>query len=263
MTTGHTLMKKALPLTAVLIAALVLVGALLAGCGDDTSTQEETQAVNDSNSLINTIIVSGNGKVTTLPDEATIQVGVENDGATAAEALDANSKDMQKVLDRLKAEGIADEAIETSNVVVYPNRYYDQASGQEKTTGYRAQNTVTVTFTDLALIGDVYAAMTEAGADTVYGPNWQLSEDNPAVTTALTRAIANAQVKAEAIAADQGVQLGEALIISESSVSQPYLAYAEKAAGGAAMDSSVTPPPISPENMEVTASVTVTYRMNR
>ena len=105
--------------------------------------------------------------------------------------------------------------------------------------------------------------MTEAGADTVYGPNWQLSEDNPAVTTALTRAIANAQVKAEAIAADQGVQLGEALIISESSVSQPYLAYAEKAAGGAAMDSSVTPPPISPENMEVTASVTVTYRMNR
>ena len=75
MTTGHTLMKKALPLTAVLIAALVLVGALLAGCGDDTSTQEETQAVNDSNSLINTIIVSGNGKVTTLPDEATIQVG--------------------------------------------------------------------------------------------------------------------------------------------------------------------------------------------
>ena len=234
MTTGHTLVKKVRPWTAVLVAALVLVGVLLAGCGDDTSTQEGTQTMNDSNSLINTIIVSGNGKVTTLPDEATIQVGVENDGATAAEALDANSKDMQKVLDRLKAEGIADKAIETANVVVYPNRYYDQQSGQEKTTGYRAQNTVTVTFTDLALIGDVYAAMTEAGADTVYGPNWQLSEDNPAVTTALTRAIANAQVKAEAIAADQGVQLGEALIISESSVSQPYLAYAEKAAGGAA-----------------------------
>jgi uncharacterized protein YggE len=214
-----------------------------------------------SNHLINAIVVLGAGKVTTLPDEATIQVGVENDGATAAEALDANSKGMQRVLDRLKVEGIADNAIETANVVVYPNRYYDQQSGQEKTTGYRAQNTVTVTLSDLSLIGDVYAAMTEAGADSLSGPNWQLSEDNPAVTAALTRAIANARVKAEAIAAGQGVQLGEALVISENSVSQPYLMYAEKAAAGTRSDFSITPPPISPENMEVTAGVTVTYRM--
>ena len=207
--------------------------------------------------------MSGTGKVTTLPDEATIQVGVENDGATAAEALDANSKDMRKVLDRLKAEGVADDAIETANVVVYPNRYYDQQSGQEKTTGYRAQNTVTITFSDLSRIGDVYAAMTEAGADSVSGPNWQLSENNPAVTAALTRAIANARVKAEAIAADQGVQLGEVLTISESSVSQPYMAFAQKAVAGMRADSSVAPPPISPENMDVTAGVTVTYGMSR
>jgi uncharacterized protein len=216
-----------------------------------------------SSYLINTIIVSGTGKVTTPPDEATIQVGVENDGATAAEALSANSTDMQKVLDRLKAEGMADNAIETANVVVYPNRYYDQQSGQEKTTGYRAQNTVTITFSDLSPIGGVYAAMTDAGASSVSGPNWQLSEDNPAVTTALTRAIANARLKAEAIAADQGVQLGEALIISESSVSQPYLVRAEKAAAGTGTYSWVNPPPISLQNMEVTASVTVTYRMSR
>jgi len=262
MTTDHPRKKKALLLIAVLAAALALIGLLLAGCGG-TSAQEGTQTAGASDSLINTIIVSGMGKVTTLPDEATVQVSVENDGATAAEALDANSKDMQKVLDRLKAEGIADKAIETANVVVYPNRYYDQQSGQEKTTGYRAQNTVTVTFTDLALIGNVYAAMTEAGADTVYGPSWQLSEDNPAVTTALTRAIANARMKAEAIAADQGAQLGESLIISESSASQIYPIYDKRAAAEEGMDSSVTPPPINPENMEVTASVTVTYRMNR
>jgi len=195
-------------------------------------------------------------------DEASIQVSVENDAATAAEALDANSKDTQKVLDRLKAEGIADKAIETANVVVYPNRYYDQQSGQEKTTGYRAQNTVTVTFDDLSVIGDVFAAVIEAGADNVYGPSWQLSEDNAAVATALTLAIANARSKAEALAADQGVQLGEALIINESSVSQPYPMFDERAAKAGA-DSSVTPPPINPQNMEVIASVTVTYRMNR
>jgi uncharacterized protein YggE len=219
--------------------------------------------VSTSDYLINTIVVLGAGKVTAPPDKATIQVGMENDGATAAEALDANSKAMRKVLDRLRAEGIADDGIETANVTVYPNRFYDQQSGQEKTTGYRAQNTVTVTFSDLSLVGHVYAAMTEAGADSISGPSWQLSEDNPAVMSALTRAIANARVKAEAIAADQGVRLGEALVISEGSVSQPYLVRSEKAAAGMRADSSVAPPPISPENMEVSASVTVTYRMSR
>src|SRR3990172_8680676 len=165
--TGH-LLKKVLPLTVALVVALVMVGVFIAGCGDATDTREGTQSAGADGSFLNTIIVSGTGKVTTLPDEASIQVSVENDAATAAEALDANSKDTQKVLDRLKAEGIADKAIETANVVVYPNRYYDQQSGQEKTTGYRAQNTVTVTFDDLSVIGDVFAAVIEAGADNVY-----------------------------------------------------------------------------------------------
>jgi uncharacterized protein len=261
-TIRHPLKKKVLPLTVVLVVGLVLFGLLLAGCGGSTSTQEGTQNSGLSSSFLDTIVVSGSGKVSTLPNEATIQVSVENDGTTAAEALDANSKDMKKVLDRLKAEGIADKAIETANVVVYPNRYYDQQSGQEKTTGYRAQNTVTVTFDDLALVGKVFAAMTEAGADSVSGPNWQLSEDNAAVATALTKAIANARSKAEAIAADQGVQLGAALVISESSVSQPYPVY-DTSSAKAGADSSVTPPPINPQNMDVTASVTVTYRMTR
>lgn len=254
--------KKILLLSATIAFSSLLFGALLTGCGETTSAQQGTETPDASNSLLNTIVVSGTGKVTTLPDQAIITISVENDGATAAEALDTNSKDTQKVLDRLKAEGIADSAIETASVVVYPNRYYDQQTGQEKTTGYRAQNTVTVTFDDLTLVGDVFAAMTEAGADSVSGPAWQLSDDNPAVQTALTKAVENARIKAEALATNQGAQLGEALIISESSVYQPYIAYAEEVAKSAA-DSSVTPPPISPENMEVTASVTVTYRMIR
>ncbi len=247
-----------------LAITLVAGGIALAGCGV-AAEQQGVDVQSGSGSLINVINVSGIGKMTTLPDEATIQVSVQSDGATSAAALDANSKEMKKVLDRLKAEGISDDDIETSSVVVYPNRYYDQATGQEKTTGYRAENSITVTFasTGFARIGDIYAAMTEAGADNIYGPNWQLSEDNPAVTTALTRAIANARSKAEAIAADQGVQLGEAIIISESSASMPYPVY-DLAAGAKAEDGGgVTPPTIIPSKMDVSASVTVTYRMTR
>jgi uncharacterized protein YggE len=110
--------KKVLVLSAAVVAALTLFGAVLAGCG--SGTVEVTQGSTVSGSLIDTISVSGTGETTTLPDKATIQVSVETDGATSAEALDANSKDMRKVLDRLKAEGIADDKIETAGVVVVP-----------------------------------------------------------------------------------------------------------------------------------------------
>lgn len=260
MTTNHRFTKRVVPLAVGLAALLVFAGAFAAGCG---ATSPQTGEAPGSNALVNTIVVSGTGKVTTLPDEASIQVSVQSEGTTANQALDQNSKDMQKVLDRLKAEGVKDTDIETSNVVVYPNRHWDEKKGQETTTGYRAENTITVTFTDLSVIGDVFAAAVEAGADNVYGPTWQLSEDNPAVATALTRAIANAEAKAQAIAADQGVKLGEAIIISESSASTPMPVYDRMASPEAAVDASITPPPITPANMDVTASVTVTYRMTR
>lgn len=258
--------KKTPLVVGLALAVGITVAFLVAGCGDSERQATTNQAVTQgptaiSGSLVDTIVVTGMGKVTTAPDKATIQVSVENDGATSAEALDANSKDTQKLLDRLKAEGIPKDQVETTGVVVYPNRYYDQQSGQEKTVGYRAQNTITVTFKDLSVIGKVFAAMTEAGADSVYGPTWELSDNNAAIGTALTKAIANARMKAEAIAADQGVQLGEAIIISESSASNwGPIFYAPEARTA---DSSVTPPPIIPQNLEVTASVTVTYRISR
>ena len=100
-------------------------------------------------------------------------------------------------------------------------------------------------------------------ADTISGAQWRLSEENPAFNDALTLAIANARTKAEAIATDQGVQLGEALIISENSMPEPCLAYAAKAAEGIQAGSPIVPPPINLESMEVTASVQVTYPMSR
>jgi uncharacterized protein len=260
--TSKTLKMRLVLLALALAVTLVLGGVVVAGCGV-ASEQQGVDLQNGSGSLINIINVSGTGTISTQPDKATIQVNVQSDGDTSAKALDANAKDMQKVLDRLKAEGIKDADIETASVVVYPNRYYDQATGQEKTTGYRAENTITVTFVkaDFSRIGAIYAAMTEAGADNIYGPNWILSENNPAYATALTTAIANARSKAEAIAADQGVQLGDAIIISEGSASTPYPIY-EAAAGAKATDS-VAAPTIMPSTMDVFASVTVTYRMSR
>jgi len=259
MGTNHLFDKRLVLPAIALVVALALVWVFVAG--GESTVKAETDPAGTSGSLVNTIVVSGFGQTSAMPDKATIRVSVQNDATTATEALDANSKDTQKVLDRLKSEGVAAKDIATANVVVYPNYPSESRTGLQTPTGYRAENTVTVTFTDLALIGKIYAAVVEAGADNVYGPSWELSDNSPAVGTALSRALANAKSTAQAIAADQGVKLGEALIINQSSSSQVYPVYDRQESSAGA--GTVTPPPITPESLDVSASVTVTYRMSR
>lgn len=250
------------------VAVLVVTGLLfvLAGCGAGSSGAETGVPIAtvagssiDQGTLLDTITVTGTGKVSTLPDEAVIQIGVETTAQTAAAALDTNSKQTQKVLEGLKAAGVPDAAIETTTVTVYPDRSYDEKTGKEKTIGYKAMNMVSVTLTDFGVIGEVYAAATEAGANNIYGPNWQLSENSQAVTQALARAAENARIKAEALAAAQGVKAGDVLILNESSSTFPYYDVARTAGE----DASVTPPPVIPQSIDVTATVSATYRLER
>jgi uncharacterized protein YggE len=247
-----------------LVAGLFAVG-LLAGCGDDA---EEVTMVTSQPAVAagapDTITVVGKGVVTSAPDEAVLTLTVESEAPEPGGALDANSQATKKVMERLKAEGVEETAIETSNVSLYPVRTYDPQTGKESLTGYRAQNTVTVTLTDPLVVGKVLAASVEAGVTNVAGPVWRLAEDSIAVTEALKKAAANAQGKAEALAAAQGVKVGQVITINETGVEQPVIPvysdmYAQEAAGGG----KVTEVPISAANLDVTATVAITYALVR
>jgi len=264
--------QMALGACAVVLAAGI-VAVIATGCASGpTGTQATgTQAASATTlsgssgaqtSLVDTITVSGTGTVSTLPDEAVIQIAVESSATTAAAALDENSKQTQKVLARLKADGVPDSAIETTNVAVYPNRNYDPKTGQGTVTSYQATNSVNVTLTDFKLIGQVFAAAAEAGANNMSGPTWQLSENSQAETEALNKAATNARSKADALAAAEGVAVGQVLILDETSASPISPVYNQSTAGGAASPS-VSPPPVNPQNIDVTASVSVTYQIKR
>ena len=252
-------------------ASLLLIGSLgmmlfLAGCGDDGETEAGAALAAASGAIAspNTITVVGKATVQSAPDEAVLTLTVENDGADPGAVLDSNSKSIQQVLDRLKAEGIEDSAIQTSNVSVYPIRTYDPKSGKESLTGYRAQNSVTVTLKEAALVGKVLAASVETGATNVSGPVWRLTEDSAAVSDALTKAVANAQAKAQALAAAQGVDLGPVVMMSEGVVDLPVVPmYADLSVEESTDAGRVTEPPISPGTLDVAATVTVSYGLVR
>ena len=250
------------------LLALLLIGSLglvlfAAGCSEDEETTVgETAASIAAASAIaspNTITVLGKATVQSAPDEAVLTLMVENDGTEPGAVLDSNSKTVQQVMDRLKAEGVEDSAIQTANVSVYPIRSYDPQTGKESLSGYRAQNSVTVTLKDAAMVGKVLAASVETGATNVSGPVWRLTEDSAAVSDALTKAVANAQAKAQALADAQGVKLGPVVMMNEGGVDLPVVPmYAEMTAAGA--DSmKVSEPPINPGTLDVVATVTVSY----
>jgi uncharacterized protein len=247
--------KRAIWLGAAVLGAIALVA--LVGCGGSSqaTATEPTQA--QTLQLADTVTVSGTGDVLAQPDQAVINVGVNTQAATAAEAMDGNSKAMAGVIQALKSAGVQDSMIQTSSVSVVPNINYDPTTGEQKLNGYQAQNTVRVTLKDLSMVGAVYAAATGAGANNVTGPEWTLSDQNDATKQALDKAVAAARNKADALAAAVGRKVGDVVVINESgTVVPPVYADMAQSAGG-----KVATPPVNPMDIQVSANVTITYRL--
>src|SRR5262245_22956364 len=139
------------------VAALAV--GLLAGpvLGAPTSPQPRYAAPMGASSDTppeHTISVSGDGKVTVVPDMGTIHLGVVIERNTAKAARQASAETMTQVVAAVKALGIDDKDIATSQVSLNP--VYDYPNNQSpKIRGYQLNNVVTVTVRDLEKLGDV------------------------------------------------------------------------------------------------------------
>ncbi len=189
-----------------------------------------------------TISIGGLGEVAAAPDTAFINSGVTTQGATAREALDANTKAMNELLETLKAAGIEARDIQTSGFSVNPNYVYSDArdaNGYQlppKITGYQVFNTVNVRVRDLSILGSVLDKSVSVGANTVNGISFTVNDPSSLYDEARKLAFADARKKAELYAEVAGEELGELRNISETqnfAPPQPYMmkAVAQDSAG--------------------------------
>jgi uncharacterized protein YggE len=195
------------------------------------------------------ITVTGVGTVTSVPNEAEFSLGLQTKGATAREALAANSDKMARVIAALKSAGVEKSDIKTQNISVSPS-YADDG----QIDGYTAGNTVSVKIHDLSNAGQVLDAASNAGANEVYGPTLSRSDQDALQAKALRDAVGAAHKKAEALADAAGVELGSVTAITEGFGGGPEPYYAESARLTA--DKAV---PIEPGTEDVQATVTVTF----
>lgn len=203
------------------------------------------------------ITVTGEGVVDGVPDMAVLSLGVTTQGQTAAEAMAENSAALAKVLEKLKASGIEDRDLQTSNLSLNPNwSNYDNSSGQ-KITGYTASNLLTVRVRALPALGGVIDAAISDGANALNGLSFALSEPRPALDAARKAAVADARAKAELLAGAAGASLGPILSITEGGgapVPGPMFR-AEAMMSDAA--------PIAAGEISTTAVVTIVYQITQ
>lgn len=154
------------------------------------------QTASDSAFKATTFNLSAYGETQVAPDMATINLGVQTEAATAGEALKANGLRMNQVLAALKKAGIAERDIQTSNLNLNAQYAYEQ-NQPPKLTGYQASNQVTITVRDLTRLGAAVDATVGAGANTVNGISFGLTNPKAAEDAARLEAVKALQAKAE------------------------------------------------------------------
>ncbi len=202
-----------------------------------------------------TISVAGSGKVVVVPDMATISLGVVVERNTAKAAREAAAASMTKVVAAIRALGIDDKDIATSNVSLNP--VYDYPNNQApKIRGYQLQNTVTVTVRDLDKVSDVIDDGVQAGATSVDGISFDVADRAGAEAKAREAAVADAKAKADTLASGLGVRIQGVASVSES-VSTPIW-YERMAAPMAAADGG-SETPVLPGTTDVVITVQVSF----
>jgi uncharacterized protein len=245
-------MKKRFLLFAV-ITILVLTTALFYGC------QQSGPSAGAYSNQQEGIWVTGEGKVKVIPDVVNIQLGIQTQAKTIADAQAQATKAMNDVMSALTTNGVAEKDIQTQYYNIQQLTKWDNDKQEQIVTGYQVTNMVNAKIREIVKAGTIIDTATQAGGDLTRVNSLQFSVDDPTIyyDQAREKAMADANDTATQLAKLSDVKLGKAIYISETNVLTPQTVPIYKAA----TDSSSSTP-ISAGELEITINVQVTYAIH-
>jgi len=210
------------------------------------------------------ITIEGRGEVSAAPDTAYVTSGVTSQGATAREALDANSAAMAELIETLKAAGIESRDIQTSGFSVNPNYVYtDQRDANGYTlppriNGYVVTNSVSVRVRELPALGRVLDQAVTVGANTINGVTFAVADPTALLDDARRKAFADARRKAELYATAAGESLDDLVSVTEAQTyGQPQPMMMRQSA-----DMAASPVPVETGELTFEIAVTVAWSLD-
>ena len=205
------------------------------------------------------LTVSATGRSETRPDEASITLGVNSQGASAAEASRLNNDKMAKVSAAIARFGVKPDDMQTSTLSL--NRIdYGKERGR-----FQASNNVVIRLHDMARVGEAVAAATDAGANLVSGPNLRVTDAEKASMAAYAAAYKAARLRADAYAAAAGLKVVRVLAIRDGGQAGgepiPMAMDAMETMAPQAVSAPAPPPPFNPGVNSSTVSVRVDFAL--
>lgn len=208
-----------------------------------------------------TIVVSGRGEITTVPDTANISFNISTKEKEAPAAQSKNEEIVLALLAALQSDGIAEKDIRTASISLYEQ--YDYSKSEPVLTGYEASSRVEATIREVENLGEIISHALEAGVTNYDGLSFSATDTEKAYDEALAAAVKDAREKAETVAAAAEKQLTGLITIEEQSVGQTA-AYELRngvvevpATDGVASGNS-----ISTGEIKTVANVTATYEID-
>ena len=203
------------------------------------------------------ITVSGEATVSVEPDLAQLRAGVTTDAKTAREAAEANSRAMNAVMAAVKALGIAERDVQTQGYVITPV-YEGNQRPRERITGFLATNYLLLKVRQIDKLGEIIDRLVAAGANTMGGIEFIVSDPSKLLDDARAQAIADAKRRAELYAKAAGIALGPVHSITEQSAGMQFPPMMMTRGAAAAPET-----PVAPGERTLRVTVNVSFDLAR
>lgn len=200
------------------------------------------------------IVVSGEGKIKVAPDQAIINVGVENTGNDATEVKKKNDAAMDAIIKYLKSIKLPATDYQTKQVSLFKNYDYEK-----KKHYYQASQTISIMLKDLSKYDAIMIGLVDAGANSIQGVEFRTSKMTQYESEARIKAVQNAKTKALDYAGALNQKVGKTLLVTDnSSTYYPRPMFAEMKVGG---DAAMPRETLAIGEIEVTANVTINFAL--
>lgn len=213
--------------------------------------------INKSDIYNQPLAVTGEGKVFVKPDIAMISVGIIDEGISIEAVRKNIDNKINNVTKVIKEAGVSENDIKTQNYSLTPK--YDWANGKQNIIGYSGSSTLQIKIRDTNKVGKVIDNATNAGANSVYGPNFVVDDKTKFEAQARDLAIKNAREKATQLAKSLNLTLGKIVSFSENGQQTVYGQGERVGATDMALKTTSSVPEIQSGENEIVISVTLSF----